>query len=150
MPNEMVRRIGEREARVNITYAGGNGDLPDPVSIDASDGDIRQWITEAVRGGGIPGIPATPNADFRDFVVDRFPPNEVRPHHLISIRPKVPFGAKSLPPRATPTQENEFLQEHGWQTHNLLENTVRHSDGRILNRNDALLVETGHEPRRTL
>jgi hypothetical protein len=92
MPNEMVRVIGEHEARVNITYAGGNGDLPDPVNFDAGDADVKQWVTEAVQAGGVPGIPISPNADFRDFVVDRFPPNEARPHNLISIRPKVPFG----------------------------------------------------------
>lgn len=93
MPGDMIRVIGENEARVNITYGGANGDLPDPVSFDATDGDIKQWVTEAVRGGGVPGIQATPNADFRDFAVDRFPPNEARPHNTIFIRPKTPFGA---------------------------------------------------------
>jgi hypothetical protein len=92
MANELIRLMGDHEARVNITYAGNNGDLPDPVNLDANDGDIKQWVTEAVRGGGVPGIPATPAADFRDFVIDRFPPTEARAYNLISIRPKTPFG----------------------------------------------------------
>ncbi len=89
---EMIRVIRDDEARVNVTYTGSNGDLPDPVSFDATDGDIKQWVTEAVRGGGVPGIPATRTANFTDFVVDRFGPTEARPYNLISIRPKTPFG----------------------------------------------------------
>ena len=80
------------EARLNITYGGQNGDLEDPVSFDASDGDIRQWATEAVRAGTVPGIPADPNASFVDFVVDRFEATDARPDRLISLRPKTPFG----------------------------------------------------------
>jgi hypothetical protein len=84
--------IKDTEARVNITYGGQNGDLPDPVMFQSTDADIKAWVTEAVRTGGIPGIAAAPNADFGDFVVDRFVATEVRPHHLISVRPKTPFG----------------------------------------------------------
>lgn len=80
------------EARVNITWAGQNGDLPDPVSYDATDGDVRQWVTEAVRTGGVPGVTAAPYADFRDFVIDRFPASGARPYNLIQVRPKTPFG----------------------------------------------------------
>jgi len=80
------------EARVNVTWAGQNGDLPDPVAYDAPDTAIRQWITEAVRGGSVPGIDADPRADFSDFVVDRFPASGDRPNRLM-IRPKTPFGA---------------------------------------------------------
>lgn len=82
------------QARVNVTYAGSNGDLPDPVSFDATDGDIRQWVTEAVRGGGVPGIAAAPAADFTDFVVDRFGPTDARPYNLLAVRPKTPFGGQ--------------------------------------------------------
>jgi len=87
--------IGANEARVNITYAGENADLPDPVSFDATDGDIRQWVTEAVRGG-VGLIPAQV-ASFTDFVVERFPaPTDAVPgqrdFNLITIRPKTPFG----------------------------------------------------------
>lgn len=84
--------IEPTQARVNITYNGQNGELPDPVSLDANDGDIRQFVTEAIRGGSVPGIPADPTADFRDFVIDRFPPNDARPYNLIAVRPKTAFG----------------------------------------------------------
>lgn len=84
--------IDATQARVNITYNGQNGELPDPVSLDANDGDIRQFVTEAIRGGSVPGIPADPTADFRDFVIDRFPPNDARPYNLIAVRPKTAFG----------------------------------------------------------
>lgn len=91
---EQVPRANE--ARVQITWNGNLGDLPDPVPFDASEGDIKQWCAEAVRAG-IPNVPADPAVDFRDYVVDRFPaptnpgPNE-RAHAVISIRPKTPFG----------------------------------------------------------
>jgi hypothetical protein len=92
MANELVRVIQDNEARVNVTWKQQNGELPDPVFRDAAEGDIKGWVTEAVRNGGVPGIEADRDADFRDFVVDRFPPTEARPHHLIQIRPKTAFG----------------------------------------------------------
>lgn len=79
-------------ARVNVTWSGQNGDLPDPVSFDATDADILGWVTEAVRHGGVLGIAPDRAARFDDFVVDRFRANEVRAHHLIQVRPKTPFG----------------------------------------------------------
>jgi len=84
--------IRDDEARVNITYSGQNGDLADPVSVNASDADIRAWITEAVQGGNVPGITVNGQVDFTDFVIDRFAPTEVRPFNLIAARPKTPFG----------------------------------------------------------
>jgi len=84
--------IKDTEARVNVTFSGANGDLPDPVMFQATDGDIRAWVTEAVRTGGVPGIPAAPNADFSDFVIDRFTATEARPWNLLAVRPKTPFG----------------------------------------------------------
>ena len=88
-----VHVIREDQARVNVTYGGENGDLPDPVSVDATDADIRQMVTEAVRGGGVPGI-AAQEPDFTDFVVDRFPPKpeEGVEHNRVFLRPKTPFG----------------------------------------------------------
>ena len=80
------------EARVNITYLGENGDLPDPVLFDSPDGDVKGWVTEAIANGGIPGIPAAQNPDFTDFVVDRFSANAERDYNLIQVRPKTPFG----------------------------------------------------------
>ena len=80
------------EARVNVTFGGQNGDLPDPVNFNASDPDIRRWVTEAVRGGSVPGLRRNVGADFTDFVVDRFNASEQRPYNLIQVRPKTPFG----------------------------------------------------------
>lgn len=81
------------EARVNITFNGQNGDLPDPVNFDSTDGDIRGWISEALRTGGVPGIEAVGQADLTDFKVDRFAATETRPYNLIQLRPKTAFGA---------------------------------------------------------
>jgi hypothetical protein len=91
-------RLAQHEARVNITWARQNGDLPDPVSWDAADGDIKQWATEAVRAGTIPGIAADPNADFRDFIVERYtakadvPDHDAAANNRFQLRPKTPFG----------------------------------------------------------
>ena len=80
------------EAKVMITWAGQTGDLPDTVAWNASDTQIKGWVTEAVRTGGVPGIDRDARADCRDFIVDRFNPNAVRPYPLIQVRPKTPFG----------------------------------------------------------
>ena len=64
----MDTQIAANEAIVNVTWAGNNGDLRDPVSFDATDEEIRTWVTEAVRTGGVANIPLDPNADFTDFV----------------------------------------------------------------------------------
>lgn len=92
MAGEMIRVIRDDEARLNVTWDGQNGDLVDPVPVNASDTDIRDWAAEAVRTGSIPGIPADRNADFHDFVVDRHGPNEVRSWSAYFVRPKTPFG----------------------------------------------------------
>jgi hypothetical protein len=84
--------IKDTEARVNITYGGKNGDLPDPVFFQSTDGDVKNWVTEAVRNGSVPGLDAAANADFGDYVVDRFAATEARPYALIQVRPKTPFG----------------------------------------------------------
>lgn len=95
MTTEIERVIPEGMARLNITFGGQNGDLPDPVSYDAADGDIKQWASEAVRTGGIPGLAENTNANFTDFVVDRFDATEVRPYKLLQLRPKTPFGFRA-------------------------------------------------------
>ena len=89
----MDELIQSNEARVNVTYAGQNGELPDPVQYDSTDGDVKGWVSEAVAGGNIPGIPATANPDFSEFVVERYPASDDRPHNLIMLRPKTPFGS---------------------------------------------------------
>lgn len=80
------------QARLNITFGGQNGDLPDPITYDTADTTIRAMVEEAIRNGGIPGIAATANVDLTDYKVDRFEPTEARPHRLISVRPKTAFG----------------------------------------------------------
>lgn len=80
------------QARLNITWNGQNGDLGDPVLFDATDTEIRGWATEAVRTGSVPGIVADPNADFTDFVIDRFAASDVTPFNRLMSRPKTPFG----------------------------------------------------------
>jgi hypothetical protein len=91
----MQRVIQEDEAIVNITWKGQNGDLPDPVHMDLTDGDLKQMVTEAVRGG-FPGVDADPAADFGNFVVDRFgpKPEDNITHNRIMIRPKTEFGSE--------------------------------------------------------
>lgn len=89
----LTQPIQANEARVNVTWQGQNGDLPDPVPYDAPNGDILQWISEAVRTGGVPGIRADAQVNFQDFVVDRFNANEARPFNYIVVRPKTPFGS---------------------------------------------------------
>lgn len=81
----------EPDARLNVTINGENGDYPDPVSYESTDGDVRQIATEAIRTGYIPGIAADPTADLADFVVDRFPATAELPSRLM-VRPKTPFG----------------------------------------------------------
>lgn len=83
--------MDETQARLNITYNGQNGDLPDPVFYDATEGDLKTWATEAVGNGSVPGIDAVA-ADFTDFVVERYGPNDQRDHNIIYLRPKTPFG----------------------------------------------------------
>lgn len=92
-----MSEIKAYEARVNVTWMGQNGDLPDPVSFDAPDAQVRRWVTEAVRSGNVPGIRTDGRAVFHDFVVDRFGATATRPYNLIQIRPKTPFGAGGAP-----------------------------------------------------
>jgi hypothetical protein len=92
LPAVIAVPLNADQAMLNVTYDGRNGDLPDPVSRDAGDGDVRAWATEALRTGAIPGIPANPRADVRDFVVERFDPTQQHPYNRIMLRPKTPFG----------------------------------------------------------
>lgn len=80
------------EAKVNITYKGQNGDMPDPVNFESTNGDILGFVAEAVQHGNVPGIAADPVADFRDFVVDRFASDATTPYNRLMVRPKTPFG----------------------------------------------------------
>jgi hypothetical protein len=89
----LVPAIRDYEARVNVTWANQNGDLPDPVAYDTPDNTLKAMVAEAIRAGSIPGLRADANVDLTDFKVDRFPPNEQRPFNLVQIRPKTAFGA---------------------------------------------------------
>lgn len=79
-------------AKLNITWAGNNGDLPDQVEADLDDTAVKRIATESVRDGYVPGIPAAA-ADFKDFVVERFRavPDQGLPNRIL-LRPKTPFG----------------------------------------------------------
>ena len=88
MPN-----VDPRLARLNITYNGQQGELPDPVPYDTADEVIKRMVTESVRHGGVPGIDAVPTADFENFVVEKFPAHQDVPYPRIMIRPKAAFGA---------------------------------------------------------
>ena len=81
-------------ARLNITINGENGDYPDPVNHEATDGDIKQIAVEAIHTGYIPGIAADAAADLTDFVVDRYPATNELPPRLM-LRPKTPFGPEA-------------------------------------------------------
>jgi hypothetical protein len=63
------------------------------VAFDATDGDVKAMVSEAIRTGSVPGIQADANVNLQDFVVDRFNATEARPFRLLQIRPKTPFGA---------------------------------------------------------
>jgi len=86
----------EGMARLNITYGGQQGDLPDPVPFDMRDNELKQIATESVRTGSVPGIDEVGDANFDDFVVDRFPSREDVPYNRLSLRPKTPFGASGI------------------------------------------------------
>jgi len=79
-------------ARVEITWAGHHAELPDGMAVDATDDQVRAMVQEAVANG-FPGMPADPNVNLRDFVIDRFGPSETRQTHLLLARPKTAFGA---------------------------------------------------------
>ena len=90
---EAVPVLQAHQARLNITWNGENGDLPDPIPYDAPDREILTWATEALQGGNVPGIKADAAAVLQDFVVDRFPANQEITYNRVAIRPKTPFGA---------------------------------------------------------
>lgn len=83
--------LQNHQARLNITWNGQNGELPDAIDFDATDAQILNWAAEAVQGG-VPGIAADPNANLADFVVDRFGPGNGIEYNRVAVRPKTPFG----------------------------------------------------------
>lgn len=83
--------LSEDLARVNITWARQNSDLPDPVSRNLSSDEVLRIATEVIRGGDIPEM-HDPSADLSDQVAELHAPIESRPYYLFTVRPKVPFG----------------------------------------------------------
>jgi len=92
MDNALVPVVDANMARLTITYNGQQGDLPDAVPYDMTDADLKQVATECVHNGDIPGIDADNDANFVDFVVDRFPARDDVRFNRLSLRPKTPFG----------------------------------------------------------
>jgi hypothetical protein len=80
------------EARVNVTYAGSNGDLPDPVPFDTTDVVLRRLVEEAIRTGTLPGVAADEDVDLSGYVVDRFSATPEHEQNRLFLRPKTPFG----------------------------------------------------------
>ena len=89
--NNAIEGVVDDMARLNITWAGDNGDMPDLVPFTASDDELKRMAAEAVQSGYIPGIAADEGVDLSDFVVDRFAATE-HTSNSIFIRPKTPFG----------------------------------------------------------
>lgn len=79
-------------ARINVTYAGVNGDLVDLVDYDMNDLAIKAQVQESIVSGSVPGMAVQQNVDLTDFVVDRFPATQDNPDNRIFVRPKTPFG----------------------------------------------------------
>lgn len=92
MVDEIVVVPQEDEARLNVTWAGNNFDLPDPIFWNMEDREIRSIAEEVIRNGAL-GVVADRDVDLTDFVIDRFPVNDQRPYRLYQIRPKTPFGS---------------------------------------------------------
>ncbi len=79
-------------AKLNITWNGMNGDLVDPIPFDLTNEEVFNIASESVTNGNVPGIDASSDVDFTDFVVDRYSSTEDVPFSRIVVRPKTPFG----------------------------------------------------------
>ncbi len=86
------RAPGPNEALVNLTWAGSNYDIPDPVSVDITDDGIKAMLGEVIQAGSY-GISSDQDvAQLRNFMVERDPPNQTHPYNRIVVRPKTSFG----------------------------------------------------------
>lgn len=90
--NALQPAVAMQMARLTITFNDMQGDLPDLVPFDATDEDLKQMAMECIRDGYVPGIDADPNANFANYIVDRFPAREDIPWNRLSMRPKTEFG----------------------------------------------------------
>ncbi len=101
MNNEAQVAIRMPEAQINITWQGTSADLPHTVPWDATDAEIKQWAAESVANG-FTGMPADPNVDLTNFMVDRYPASEAVPYNRYIVRPKTAFGTDTPPTPAPP------------------------------------------------
>lgn len=89
---ETIQRDNE-VAYVNVTFNNLNGELPDPVVATATPNDVKAWVAEALRTGGIRGIPAQEDPDLTGYKVDPPSFSEARQALVMFVRPGTPFGA---------------------------------------------------------
>lgn len=87
----MAPDVPDGFARVNVTFANTNADLPDPVRADTRREDVLSLVQEAIRGG-FAGMAAHPEADLEGYEVDHFDPTDARPFELFAVRPKTAYG----------------------------------------------------------
>jgi hypothetical protein len=82
----------QNTARLNITWNGANGELPDRVPRDASDEELKQMAAEALETGYVPGIPEVQDLDLTHYVVHRTAPSAEVPDPYLFVTPKTPVG----------------------------------------------------------
>jgi len=87
-----VAAVAEDEASLNVTWAGQNGNLPDPIPFNSTNREVMAIAQEAIRAGDIPGINADRAANLEGFVIDKFAATEGIPFGRIVARPSTPFG----------------------------------------------------------
>ena len=88
----MSESISDR-AIVSVTWQGAHGALPDSIAAQTPTLEVLMMLEEAIRTGGIPGIPADLRVDLTDYTIDR--PQVAggdSPQRLIA-RPKTDYGA---------------------------------------------------------
>lgn len=89
-------RMSLREARLNITFEGLNGDFVEPVPFNLSDAELKALARNAIVTGGVPGIAVSrrrrDTVDLSTFVVDRFPASGPHRENRVFVRPLTPFG----------------------------------------------------------
>lgn len=91
--NALAPNIGEDYAKLNITYAGEQGDLPAPIPFDIDDDEVRRIAAEAIRAGTVPGIDADPTASLDGFIVKPYGARDGLPNRIV-IRPATPYGKR--------------------------------------------------------
>jgi hypothetical protein len=85
------RIVPEDHAKVQIFYDGECGELAVTVPFESSDTEILRVSGDALRKGDVPGMHVHDQPDFEGFVVERYLPEEVDVHAVISIRPQTSF-----------------------------------------------------------